>query len=118
MTPEDVTVEDLKRMALHQGPMAHLEMMLEGDPLVVHLGLTAQLYKHSRELRQLAKHLRSVSDSPEHVELAKAMLDAARGARVAFDAAANAAWQLYWISNHCECEECVNERRQQQAPNN
>jgi hypothetical protein len=118
MTDEDITVDDLKRMALGMGPGAMVEMLTEGDPIAQHLALTTQVYQHSRELVRCAASLAGNSDSPEHAELAKAMLDAVKGAKVAFDAAANAAYQLFWLSAHCDCEECVTERRRDAAPNN
>jgi hypothetical protein len=118
MTDEDITVEDIKRMALGMGPGAMVEMLAEGDPVTQHLALSTQVYQQSRELVRCAAILAGSSDLPEHAELAKAMLDAVKGAKVAFDAAANAAYQLFWLSNHCDCDECVNDRRRDAAPNN
>lgn len=115
---DDVTVDTIKRMALTADPLSQLDMLMAGSPPVMHLVLAAQLYTNAREVRAAAKALHSVATDPEHKELAKAMLDAYQGAKVAFDAAANAVYQLYYLTAHCDCEECVNDRRRAEAANN
>jgi hypothetical protein len=115
---DEVTVDTIKAMALTANPMTQLEMITEGAPPVAHLVLAAQLYQNARDVRTYAKVLHRLSDDPEHREYVKAMLDAYKGAKVAFEAAAAAVYQLYWVAQHCDCEDCVNDRRREAAPNN
>lgn len=115
---DDITVDRIKELALASGPYETLEMVIEGGPVIQQLVLATQLYQHSRQTLHHAANLRLRSEAPEHTEMVQAMVTAAKAASVAFEAAANAAYQLYWAGVHCPCEECVNERRRESAPLN
>lgn len=117
MTEDVFTREDMRRLALADDLENLILMMASSEP-VQHLALAAQLYKHSRHLNRSAKRMRATATEPEHRELADAMRTAARGAEVAFDAALNATWQLYWVGSACTCEQHVQFRRRQQAEHN
>lgn len=117
MEEEGVTLEDIKRVALEDS-VGTLLMIIEGSPPLRHLALAAQLHQHGMDLDDAAKRLRAVAEEPEHREMADAMRTAARAAQIAFEAAANAVWQLYWITNHCTCEDCVQGKRRENAGQN
>lgn len=114
---DEVTLEDIKNAAMHD-TVGSLMMVLEGTPPVRHLALAAQLAQHGRDVNAMAKRLRAMSDVPEHQEMADAMRTAAHAAQLAFDAAANAVYQLVWAMQHCDCEECVQDRRRDKAESN
>ena len=118
MEEEEVTLEDIKRLALDGGPLQMIGLMVADSPPLAQLALAAQAHQHGKELRRVAIALRLVATEQEHRELADAMRDAARAAQLAFDAAANAVWQLYWITQHCDCDECVQSRRRDKAEHN
>lgn len=113
-----MTVDDLRAIVLEGDMEQFVAMVITDNEVVVQLALAVQLYRHSRELKRSAKRLRATATEPEHRELADAMRTAVRAAEVAFDSALNMAWQLYWIGDHCKCQECVQGRRRAQAASN
>lgn len=115
---DDLTVDDVKQLALDSDPLVTAWMLAQGGPLIAHLMMAAQAEKHTKDLREMAKHVRKLSDAPEHTDLASAIITASKAATVAFDAAANAGWQMYWMCEHCTCVQCTTEKRREQAPNN
>jgi hypothetical protein len=115
---ENMTVDDLRALVLEGDMEQFVAMVITDNEVVVQLALAVQLYRHSRELKRHAKRLRATATEPEHRELADAMRTAVRSAEVAFDSALNAAWQLYWMGLHCNCEGHVQERRREQAASN
>lgn len=118
MDEDSLTVEDLRAIVLEGDMEQFVAMVVTDNEVVVQLALAVQLYRHSRELKRSAKRLRATATEPEHREMADAMRTAVRSAEVAFNSALLAAWQLYWIGQHCECEGCVQERRREKAASN
>jgi hypothetical protein len=115
---DEITQETVIALALRADVAEQLDMVTHGDPNVTHLALAAQLFHSGQALVEYATRLPGHSDAPEHMELAKAMVTAAKAARVALEAAANAVVQLYWVTNNCECERCKTDRRREAAPLN
>lgn len=109
---DELTTEQLRKLAQEE-PICLIQ---SGIPSLQHLALASQLHTHSQVL--LAEAAEQDGGGPEHDELAAALRDAAKAAELAFDAAVNAAYQVYWVGENCKCLCCMTERVRENAANN
>lgn len=84
-------------------------------------------YEHAAALAEAMKSAETIrerlgessSDVPQmHADFYRSMKAAADTAEEAFEAALKAAWQWYWLQDHCECKPCRIRRAQAAAPMN